>query len=453
MNANALVYCENEFGRIDGKVANGLARYSEKYNILGIIDSTREGLDAGEYLDGVVNGIPVFGSQMEALRVLGFIPELFIYGIAPLASFLDESQRNIIFAAMLEGMDIVSGLPEFLSDDVEFIEMAVECGIRIHDIRKPPPRNELHSFSGDILNLDTPVITVLGDDPQEAADRFAEYLKQVRRVNPQSKYLYSSQLKLASYTRDVLRQPAVAARRLESMLMDLDMPLPGVALVRLSLGECYLAAGDTTRGRIVLTRLGRDPKFRKAGGHAHYHLARLDLAQGNLVTARDRFAVVAMDNPAAPYANDALELGLAITEEMDNPSGGPDLMLRYSQSVNYDLVADPDRRVAALEQFITDALIMVDMEEPQHLLERARFELATAYGEQGRPDEAVALFKTIVLDHPRGRFPAESLMSASRLQQELGRDDLAKDTLQLLLSQYPDYLFIDDARDAVRSLP
>ncbi len=294
---------------------------------------------------------------------------------------------------------------------------------------------------------------VLGDNPQEAADRFSEVLKQVRRVNPQSKYLYSSQLKLAAYTRDVLHQPAVAARRLENMLMDLDMPLPGVALVRLSLGESYLAAGDTTRGRIVLTRLGRDPKFRKAGGHAHYHLARLDLAQGNLVTARDRFAVVAMDNPAAPYANDALELGLAITEEMDNPSGGPELMLRYSQSVYYDLVADPEKRVAALEQFITDALVLVDMEEPQHLLERARFELANAYAEQGRLDEAVVLFKTVVRDHPRGRFPAESLMQESRLQLELGQDDQAKETLQLLLAQYPEYLFIDDARDAVRSLP
>lgn len=294
---------------------------------------------------------------------------------------------------------------------------------------------------------------VLGEDPQEASDRFAQLLKQVRRVNPQSKYLYSSQLKLAAYTRDVLHKPAVAARRLENLLLDLDMPLPGVALVRLSLGECYLAAGDTTRGRLVLTRLGRDPNFRKAGGHAHYHLARLDLAQGNLVTARDRFAVVAMDNPAAPYANDALELGLAITEEMDNPSGGPELLLLYSQSVYYDLVADQEQRVTALEKFLAQALRLVDMEEPQHLVERARFELATAYGEQGRPEEAIQLFKTIVRDHPRGRFPAESLMHQSRLEQELGRTEQAKETLQLLLAQYPEYLFIDDARDAVRSLP
>ncbi len=294
---------------------------------------------------------------------------------------------------------------------------------------------------------------VLGDDPQESADRFAELLKQVRRVHPQSKYLYSSQLKLAAYTRDVLHQPAVAARRLEGLLLDLDMPLPGVALVRLSLGECYLAAGDTSRGRIVLTRLGRDPNFRKAGGHAHFHLARLDLAQGNLVTARDRFAVVAMDNPAAPYANDALELGLAITEEMENPSGGPELLLRYSQSVYFDLVSDPDQQVLALEIFLTDALLLVDMEEPQHLVERARFDLAAGYTRQQRLKEAIVVYKTIVRDHPRGRFPAESLMKISCLQKELGQAGPAKETLELLLAKYPDYLFIDDVRDAVRSLP
>ncbi len=164
MSASALVYCENEFGQIDGKVANGLVRHSEKYNILGIIDSSKSGRDAGEYLDGVANGIPVFASLVDAVRILGFVPDLFIYGIAPLASFLAKSERDIIFAAMSKGMDIVSGLPEFLSDDVEFIAKALASGTTIYDIRKPPPRSELHIFTGSILNLDTPVVTVLGTD-------------------------------------------------------------------------------------------------------------------------------------------------------------------------------------------------------------------------------------------------------------------------------------------------
>ncbi len=164
MGANALVYSENEFGKIDGKVANGLARYSGKYNILGIIDSTKAGRDAGEYLDGVKNGVAVFSSMEEALENVGAVPEFFIYGIAPLASFLDASQRNVLFAAMLRGMDIVNGLPEFLSEDGEFIQKAIECGVQVHDIRKPPPRSELHNFTGSIRTVDTPVIAVMGTD-------------------------------------------------------------------------------------------------------------------------------------------------------------------------------------------------------------------------------------------------------------------------------------------------
>ncbi len=164
MNTDALVYSENEFGKIDGKVANGLARHSEKYNILGIIDSTKAGLDAGEYLDGIKNGIPVFRSMDDALRSFGSVPEFFIYGIAPLASFLDKLQRDVIFAAMAKGMDIVNGLPEFLSEDGEFIQRAIECDVRIHDIRKPPPRHELHGFTGCVLDISTPIITVMGTD-------------------------------------------------------------------------------------------------------------------------------------------------------------------------------------------------------------------------------------------------------------------------------------------------
>lgn len=37
----AIIYCEENFGRIDGKTANGLIRYSENYKIIAVIDSTK----------------------------------------------------------------------------------------------------------------------------------------------------------------------------------------------------------------------------------------------------------------------------------------------------------------------------------------------------------------------------------------------------------------------------
>lgn len=290
----------------------------------------------------------------------------------------------------------------------------------------------------------------LGDDPEESVERFGELLQQVRKVNPRSEALYSAQIHLAGYTRDVLREPAQAARRLEHMLLDLDLPTEGVALVRLTLGECYLAAGDTARGRAVLTRLGRDPDFRAAGGHAHYHLARLDLAEGHFATARDRFAVVAIDHPTAPYANEALEMGLAIAEEMENPSGGPNVLALYARSVYHDLIGDEAGRIQALESFLAEAPALVDLEEPQHLLERAKYELAGLYAGQGRAEEALRLWRRVVTDHPDGRFAAASLQHRADLLASEGRIEGARQELDLLLAQYPDYLFIDDVRDRRR---
>lgn len=52
MKETAIVYCENNFGTMDGKTANGLVRSSRKFEIVGVIDSKKAGLDAGECLVG-----------------------------------------------------------------------------------------------------------------------------------------------------------------------------------------------------------------------------------------------------------------------------------------------------------------------------------------------------------------------------------------------------------------
>ncbi len=290
-------------------------------------------------------------------------------------------------------------------------------------------------------------------DPQAELERYVRLLELVRRVTPSSQQLYAAQIRLATYTRDRLNDPAAAARTLERMLLDMDLPTEGVAVVRLTLGECYLAAGDTARGRTVLTQLGRDRNFRQAAGHAHYHLARLDLAEGHYGTAQDRFAVVALDNAAAPYANDALELGLAIAEEMDNPTGGPDILAMYAEAVYWDLTARPDERLAALERFVSRAAQRLDPEAPQHLLERGRYELGVLLAANGRLDEALATWGAIVDHHADGRYAAAALQRSGEALLAAGRADAARRAWERLLAQYPGYLFIDDVRDGLRGLP
>jgi tetratricopeptide (TPR) repeat protein len=293
----------------------------------------------------------------------------------------------------------------------------------------------------------------LGDQPAAAADRFGELLALVRAGHPESAELYAAQIALARYERDRLRRPLRAAERLEKMLLDLDLPLEGVALARLALGESYLAARDTARARQVLTALGRDPEFRAPAGHAHFLLAKLDLAQGHLGTSRDRFAAVALDNPAAPYANDALQMGLTVAEELQNPTGGPDLLLRYARAVWWDLAAEPDSQRVALERYLERAAVQVDLQEPQPLLERARLELARLERQRGRIDAALQQLERIVLDQPDGRLaPAALALRGEILAQERGDAAAARREYERLLVQYPDYLFATEIRQRLKEL-
>ena len=162
--ATAIVYCEGNFGRIDGKTANGLVRHSEMYQILSVIDSTKAGLDSGEILDGKPNGIPIHINLHEAFGSWPTAPKTFIYGMAPATGMLSPSERKIVLDAMGLGMNVINGLHEFLNDDPEFVAASSANNVEIIDVRRPRPKNDLRLFSGNIHNVTCPRIAVLGTD-------------------------------------------------------------------------------------------------------------------------------------------------------------------------------------------------------------------------------------------------------------------------------------------------
>ena len=164
LGSTAVVYCEGQFGQPDGKTANGLVRHSEKYEILGIVDSVRAGLDAGTVLEGTPNGIPVLENLAQAIDSAGFVPDYLIFGVAPADGMLSLSQRLVLLDGIARGMHIINGLHEFLNDDVEFVAAAILADVTITDIRRPKEKKQLHLFSGRIFDVTCPRIAVLGTD-------------------------------------------------------------------------------------------------------------------------------------------------------------------------------------------------------------------------------------------------------------------------------------------------
>ncbi len=163
----AVVYCEGAFSTTNGKTAHGLVRRTRRYQVLSVVDSSLAGRDAGEVLGGEKNGIPILDNIASAVRQAeraGNPATHLVVGLAPDGGQLSPAARSDIRTAVGMGLNVDSGLHDFLSKDAEIVRLARERGVAIRDIRRTPPRRELHFFSGKIEEVKALRVAVLGTD-------------------------------------------------------------------------------------------------------------------------------------------------------------------------------------------------------------------------------------------------------------------------------------------------
>lgn len=164
---NAIVWCEGAFNTTYGKTAHGLVRRSERYRVLAVVDATWAGRDAGQVLDGRPCGIPVVDSLDGALRLRGSDgrgPTHLVIGLAPDGGRLPPAARAVVAAALAAGLHVDSGLHDFLGDDPALADLAARAGVRLRDVRRTPPRPQLHFFDGRIAQVKALKVAVLGTD-------------------------------------------------------------------------------------------------------------------------------------------------------------------------------------------------------------------------------------------------------------------------------------------------
>jgi uncharacterized NAD-dependent epimerase/dehydratase family protein len=127
-----------------GKTATGVIRYG-KDTVVAVIDSTRAGMDVPQALGGAPfgHGIPVVHDINEALN---YQPDTLLIGIAPMGGSLPASWHRQLLTAIEHGLDLVSGLHVFLSDDEELRAAAEKRGVTIWDVRRPPAQNRVAQF-------------------------------------------------------------------------------------------------------------------------------------------------------------------------------------------------------------------------------------------------------------------------------------------------------------------
>ncbi len=138
------ILAEGAFEWHYGKTATGVIRYG-KDMVVAVIDSTKAGQDVAQALGGASfgHGIPVVRDIREALT---YRPDSLLIGIAPMGGALPPAWRWQLLIAIEAGLDIISGLHFFISDDEELRTAAAKRGVTIWDVRRPPEKNRVAQY-------------------------------------------------------------------------------------------------------------------------------------------------------------------------------------------------------------------------------------------------------------------------------------------------------------------
>jgi uncharacterized NAD-dependent epimerase/dehydratase family protein len=133
-----------------GKTARGVLRYRPD-EVVALLDSERAG--------ATQDGFPIVGSVNDALC---FGPTTALVGVATQGGRFPPAWRELLRACIAKGLDVESGLHQFVADDPELAELARRHGVELRDLRKPPPGLDVPT--GRNLELPARVVLTVGSD-------------------------------------------------------------------------------------------------------------------------------------------------------------------------------------------------------------------------------------------------------------------------------------------------
>lgn len=145
-----VILTEGHTDPLTAKTACSVLRYQPD-QVVALLDSTQSGQTAGQVL-GVGGDTPIVAKLADANN-----PNILLIGIAPMGGKLPAAWKAIVLEAFDQGMDVVSGLHDFLSNDAELAARAAERGVQIHDVRKNDEKDVSNrlDFREDCLRIHT----------------------------------------------------------------------------------------------------------------------------------------------------------------------------------------------------------------------------------------------------------------------------------------------------------
>jgi uncharacterized NAD-dependent epimerase/dehydratase family protein len=133
-----------------GKTMRGIVHYAPD-PVVAILDSERVGESYRE--------IPIVGTVADALP---YEPTVATVGVATQGGRFPPAWRELLKDSIRAGLDVESGLHEFISEDAELSALAREHSVELRDLRKPPA--DLNVPTGENLQIPAKIVLTVGSD-------------------------------------------------------------------------------------------------------------------------------------------------------------------------------------------------------------------------------------------------------------------------------------------------
>lgn len=220
------------------------------------------------------------------------------------------------------------------------------------------------------------------------------------------------------------------------------------------LGDCYLARGDLKNAAQWYETARRfATKSELIQDKVNFSLARLEFLQGRFRPTLERLETITSrrrvnGEAEAPeetesMVNDAFELTLLLEANMSDSAGA---LLSYAHA---EFLTTQQKHNAAI-----DTLNALVQRFPQSLLvPQAHFNLAALFVKEGRFAEAAISYRTILNRHAESMFGDRALFRLAELTSAQFHDyQQAQKLFEQLLRDYPNSIFLDEARRNARQL-
>lgn len=155
-----VILAENLFGVHSSKTAVSAIRYFPE-RVAAVIDSSHAGKVVQDVL-GFGGGIPIVADLDDALTGGTAPANALLIGVSPRGGQLPPGWVDAVVRAADRGLDIVSGLHQFLSDVKSIDDAARRAGVEICDLRRAPA--DLSISMGRARSVDAFTVLTVGTD-------------------------------------------------------------------------------------------------------------------------------------------------------------------------------------------------------------------------------------------------------------------------------------------------